>query len=220
MGDPFFERVPNPPLHASLAAIPEKDLLSRLVENPLTRIDLLGIAGLPNAPEIFEAQSLRDAPGAGEGDADLLFVEPKAPDAAVAVEAKRIKVHGSTFKSGTPNKLHEYAKAVEQANQLARVGFAQVYLYVFVVVDSREHNAGRVTYDGLTPKLRARIAADVSPRNLDARVGLVVYDLVQPMDHAPLTVGAGGIHLERLATPASQPADLTRWLAQLVASRS
>jgi hypothetical protein len=175
---------------------------------------------LPNAPEIFEAQSLRDAPGAGEGDADLLFVEPNAPEAAVAVEAKRIKVHGPTFKSGKPNKLHEYAKAVEQANQLARLGFAQVYLYVFVVVDSREHNAGRYTFDGLTPELRAVIDAVVSLKDLDSRVGLAVYELNQPMDHAPLTTGDGGIHLQRLATPAQQPVELTRWLAQLVASRS
>lgn len=220
MGDPFFERVPNPPLHASLADIPEKELVCRLVESPRFRENLLGIAGLPAAPLILQAEDLSDAPGAVEGDADLLFVEPKAPEAAVAVEAKRIKVHGRAFETARPNKLHEYAKAVEQANQLARIGFAQVYLYVFVVVDSREHNAGRYTFDGLTPELRAVVAAVVSLKDLDPRVGLAMYDLNQPMDHPPLTTGDGGIQLERLATPAAQPPELTRWLAELVATRS
>jgi hypothetical protein len=69
-------------------------------------------------------------------DVDLLLVEPNAPEAAVAIEIKRIRVHARTFAGGIPNKLQEYEKAVQQANRLARVGFAQVYLYVFVVVDS------------------------------------------------------------------------------------
>ena len=133
----------------------------------------------------------------------------------VAIEVKRIKVHAPTFASGIPNKLQEYDKAVEQANLLARVGFAQVYLYVFVVVDSRHHNEGRVTYDGLTPELRARIEAVISPERLEARVGLAVHELIQPMDHPPLITGAGGIHLRRVAMAVQQPEELTRWLAQL-----
>jgi hypothetical protein len=215
MSDPFFEPPPNRPLHKSLAAIPEKDLIRRLVENPLTRADLLGVRGMPTAPLIYQALDLRGAPGSVETDADLLFVETNAPEVAVAVEAKRIKVHETTFQSGKPNKLQEYGKAVEQANLLARVGFAQVYLYVFIVVDSRHHNAGRITYAGLTGKLRGRIDAVISLERLVPRVGLVVHELIQPMDHAPLTVGAGGIELRRLATATQQSAALTRWLAQL-----
>jgi hypothetical protein len=220
LNDPFFEPLPNPPLHASLADIPEKELVRRLVENPLSRADLLGMRGMPTAPLIFQALDLRGAPSSVRTDVDLLFVEANAPETAVAIEVKRIKVHAPTFASGTPNKLREYEKAVEQANLLARVGFAQVYLYVFVVVDSRHHNAGRVTYAGLTSELRARIDAVISLEGLEPRIGLVVHELVQPMDHPPLTVGAGGMELRRLATAAQQPEALTRWLAQLPPIRS
>jgi hypothetical protein len=215
VGDPFFETLRNAPLHASLADIPEKELVRRLLESPLSRADLLGIRDMPTDPQIFQAINLRSAPGSAETDVDLLFVEANAPEATVAVEVKRVKVQASTFRNGTPNKLHEYEKAVKQANLVAHVGFAQVYLYVFVVVDSRDHNAGRVTYAGLTPELRARIDAAISLEGMEPRVGLVVHELIQPMDHAPLTVGAGSMELRRLATVADQPAELTRWLAAL-----
>jgi hypothetical protein len=215
VSDPFFEASPNPPLHESLADIEEKDLVRRLVENRLSLTDLLGVRGMPTAPLAFQAVDLRGAPGSVETDVDLLFVESNAPDAAVAIEVKRIKVHAPTFESGKPNKLQEYKKAVAQANLLAHVGFAQVYLYIFVVVDSRHHNAGRVTYDGLTPELRSRINAVISLDGLEPRVGLVVHELVQPMDHAPLTVGAGHMTLRRQATAVQQPEGLARWLAQL-----
>jgi len=183
-------------------------------------MDLHAIAGMPKNPLLLQAKSLRAAPGAVNGDVDLLIVERGAPQAAVAVEIKRVKVHAPTFRNRTPNKLHEYKKAVAQANQLARVGFGQVYLYVFVVVDSREHNRGRVTYAGLTSELRAAITAVISPKDLDPRIGLALFELIQPMDFPPLSIGAGGIHLERLATATEQPTDLTRWIADLVSSRS
>lgn len=217
MSDPYFDPVPNPPLHASLADIPEPELLARLVADPhYLGSYLLGMVGMPTKPLPFLSVDLRRTPLAVETDVDLLFVDRHAPWSAVAIEAKRIKVQASTFSSGTPNKLHEYEKAVEQANQLSRVGFAQVYLYVFVVVDSRQRNAGRVAYDGLTSELRGRIDAVVSLEKLDPRVGLVELELVQPMDHPPLSVGAGGTSLRRLATPAEQPAELTRWLTEFV----
>jgi hypothetical protein len=212
--------LPNPPLHESLANIHEKDLVHRLVADPLSRADLLGVHGMPKAPLIFTEVDLRDAPGSVRTDGDLLFVEPNAPEAVVAIQAKRIKVHARSFEIGIPNKLPEYEKGVQQANLLACVGFAQVYLYIFVVVDSRHHNAGRVTYDGLTPELRAPIDAVISLERLDPRVGLAVIELIQPMDHRPLTIGVGGMDLHREAKAVPQPAELTRWLAQLLSTGS
>jgi hypothetical protein len=52
--------------------------------------------------------------------------------------------------------VREYDKAVSQANRLAEMGFAQVYLFVIVVVDSRENNQGRYTYEGSTPDCSQR----------------------------------------------------------------
>src|SRR5205807_941816 len=105
------------------------------------------------------------------------------PDLAIAIEAKRVKV-----RSGRLNKLHDFKKGVRQANLLARIGFSQVYLFVFVVVDSREQNAGRMSYDGTDSYLRSVIEQAISVSDLDPRVGLMHYEFVQPMDHAPLCV--------------------------------
>ena len=75
---------------------------------------------------------------------------------------------------------------------MKRLGFAQVYLYVLQVVDSRKQNDGLYKYDGATPELRAAIDAAVSPQGLEPRVGLVRHEFVQPMDHEPLEFGTYG----------------------------
>jgi len=209
-------RLPNPPLHKSLADVPEADLVSQLVADPHWRSSVFGILGMPEAPRIFQKVNLRKGPGSLVGDVDILLVAPDQPNVATAIEVKRIKVGASAFTSGRPNKLHEYEKAVDQANRLAEVGFAQVYLHVIVVVDSRVKNDGRYTYEGLTPELRAAISARVSLQHLAAHVGLVVHEFVQPMDHPPLAFGTYGGSLKRLATLRPQPASVTVWIAKLL----
>jgi hypothetical protein len=91
-----------------------------------------------------------------------------------------------------PRQLQELKKAYKQANRDAQVGFSQVYLYVFVVVDSREQNLGKTTYAGISTKLRALVDRAISLSQLHNRVGLIQIDLTQPMDYAPLLVGTFG----------------------------
>ena len=134
-----------------------------------------------------------------------------------AIEVKRIKVGASAFRSGQPNKLHEFEKGVRQANLLAAVGFSQVYLYVIVVIDSREQNASRITYDGPTPELRHTIRSAISIAGLESRIGLEHHEFVQPMDSAPLGLGTYFGHLDRIAQTAQQPTALTEWVAQVIA---
>jgi hypothetical protein len=211
-----IQRLTNPPLHASLADVPEADLVRRLVADPHWRSSVFNIMGMPDAPRILQLVDLRDAPGAFAGDADIILVAPDQPSVATAIEVKRIKAGASAFASGRPNKLREYEKAVKQVNRLGEVGFAQVYLYVIVVVDSRVNNDGRYTYDGLTSELRAAIDARVSLAHLESSVGLVVHEFVQPMDHPPLELGTYGGSLKRLATPRPQAAKVTEWLGRLL----
>ena len=212
----MIPRLTNSPLHDSLVDIREADLVARLVADPYWRSSMFNIVGMPEAPRLLQRTELAGAPGGLLGDADVILVSPDRPDAATAVEVKRIKVGASAFESGQPNKLQEYEKGVAQANRLATVGFAQVYLYVLVVVDSRVRNDGRYTYDGLTPDLRGAIESHISLQNLDACVGLVTHEFVQPMDHPPLQLGSYGGHLRRLAKARSQSADLTAWIARLL----
>jgi hypothetical protein len=90
-----------------------------------------------------------------------------------------------------------------------------VYLYLIVVVDSRDNNKGAITYSGMTPELRGIVDNAISDHGLDERVGFVVLDFTQPMDHEPLTIGSAGGHLRRLAREVTQPIELTRWVAGL-----
>jgi len=206
----------NPPLHASLAEIPESDLVRQLVADPRWHQWLFGLPGMTERPRVLQMIDLRHAPGGFTGDVDILLVAPDQPTVATAIEVKRIKVSAAAFNSGRPNKLQEYDKGVEQANRLAEVGFAQVYLYVIVVVDSRVRNEGRYTYDSLTPELTSAIQARISMERLAPSVGLVVHEFAQPMDHPPLTLALYGGNLKRPATVRVQPADLTNWIVAVL----
>jgi len=203
-------------IHQSLATIPEDSLVQHLLSDRHWRSRLLGIRGIPDNVLVIQRVLLAGVPGGFEGDVDILLCAKNQPNLATAIEVKRVKVGPSAFLRGRPNKLHEFDKGVRQANLLAQVGFSQVYLFVLVVVDSREQNTG-ISYDGPTSDLQGIIRKTISTKDLVQRVGLMYYELVQPMDHAPLSVGTYGGHLERIAETTEQPHPLTQWVAQVVA---
>ena len=209
----MIPRLPNPPLHRSIADVAEDEFVRQLIDDPHWRGKLFhNIMGMPSRPRILQRLPLAEAPGSFRGDADVVLFAPGAHEAVTAVEMKRIKIGATSFASGEPNKLQEYAKAVQQANLLAKVGFAQVYLYVLVVVDSRKNNNGEFTYAGPTPELEARVRSVISLKDLEPRVGLIVHDFVQPMDHPPLELGTYGGQLHRLATPVPQALGIAEWI--------
>jgi hypothetical protein len=200
----------------SIADIEEGRLVRLLRNNQIMWDSITNIAGLPEDPIVHLELPLDGAPGSAKGDIDILLYPRYWPSSAAAIQAKRIKVKGDAFRpGGSPNGLQGYRQGARQANILAEMGFSLVYLYLFVLVDSREHNEGRITFAGLTSELDAIIANAMSLNHLDQRVGLVVHEFTQPMDFTPLTEGAGGTRLIRLARPTSQPPALTAWLATL-----
>jgi hypothetical protein len=200
--------------HPSLADIPEGELVQRLLSDPLWRWDMFELHGMPKGMLDKQRVSLKTAPGGFKGDVDALRCALNHPEEAVAFEVKRIKFGRSALlPGGRPNKLQEFDKAVEQANRLAQVGFSQVYLYVIVVVDAREQNAGQVTYQGLSSELKSLVASVLTPEKLNPRIGFCDLEFTQPMDYAPLSVGTHGVHLRRLGTAAPQRDELTKWVA-------
>ena len=205
--------------HDSLAAIEEKKLAQQLLSRPADRSMLLNIARIPNDACVFLEIPLQDAPGQVKGDIDLLVCAPGRAGAAIAIQVKRIKVGSNAFHSGKPNKLEKIKEGVWQTNDLTRIGFSQVYLYLLVSVDSRERNAGQLSYAGMTPELRTTIAQTIAERinDLDRRAGLVLFDFVQPMDYAPLDGSWwGGTELRRLAQEVAQSSDVTAWVSQVM----
>ena len=81
---------------------------------------------------------------------------------------------------------------------------------MFVVVDVGEQNlAKNMTCEGLTKDVRSMLPSSISSANLDRRVGLINYELLQPMDHAPLPVGPWSGYLVREVQEIDQAADVT-----------
>jgi hypothetical protein len=199
----------------SIAEIAEDKLVERLFADPLWGTEFFELAGMPRGLLNKQRVPLHTAPGNFKGDIDVLRCAPDHPEHAVAYQLKRIKFGIDQLRNGTPTKLRDFSKVARQANLVARMGFWQVYAYVVVVVDAREQNAGRNTYEGLSSKLKSLVYSVVSTKPLDERVGLGILDFTQPMDYSPFTVGTHGLHLIRLSTPTTQSEELTRWVAEM-----
>jgi len=204
----------------SLADIAESELLRRLLSAPRRRSDIIGLHGIPDDVASFQDVPLDGLPGSPKGDIDLLLVPPGDVTFATAIQAKRIRVHAATFKSDIPNKIHELAKGRRQTNLLEHLGFAQVYFFVLVTVDSRARNGGRMSFDGLTPELERIIDAAVTLTDLHPRIGLVHFEFVQSMDDAPLSTGTFRGHMKRLAHPIPQPREISEWVNAIVKARA
>jgi hypothetical protein len=201
--------------HISIADIPEGKLVDRILSDPLWGLEFFQFAGMPSGMMNRQSVSLESAPGNTKGDIDVLFCAPGLPEQAVAYQVKRIKFGINQLRNGTPGKVEEFKKLTRQANLLARMGFWQVYADVVVVVDAREQNAGKVTYQGLSSKMKSLVSSNISTQFLDERVGLGVLEFTQPMDHAPFTVGTHGLHVRRFAKPERQNEELSRWVADV-----
>jgi hypothetical protein len=207
---------PMPLLHDSIADITEGQFITRVLADVHHRESIFNIKGLElDGATVREGVQLHKFRKGLSGDIDILVLPAGHPERATAIQVKRFKVGTKAVRTGRPNGLGEFKKGIKQANRNADLGFFQVYLWVFVLVDTREQNAGRFTYDGVDSLLRSRIHQAISPAGLHPRVGLMNFEWVQPMDRAPLEFGTYGGHLQRLANPADQPADLTEWLLSL-----
>jgi hypothetical protein len=208
--------------HVSIAEIPEDKLVSRILADPLWGSEFFHFYGMPSGMVNRQCLSLETAPGNPKGDIDVLFCVPSLPEQAVAYQVKRIKVGISQLRNGTPGKLKEFKKLAQQANLLAQIGFWQVYADVILVVDAREQNAGKVTYEGLPSEMRSMVYSAVSfaTRFFDERVGLGVMDFTQPMDCAPFTNGTHGLDIRRFSKPATQSEELTKWVSDVFSKDS
>lgn len=215
---------PMPLLHDSIADIPEKDLVAKVLNDLHYRQILFNVKGMfTEGAQILEQVELRHFRKDLTSEVDILVLPAGHPEQATAIQVKRFKAKVGLDEAGFdeaitghPKRFQElFEKGVQQANESKRVGFSQVYLWVFVAIDTRKRNSGRYTYDGADSLLRSRIQQAISPVGLDPRVGLMEFEWVQPMDRPPFELSTHGGHLERLAESSTQPAELTDWLATM-----
>lgn len=198
--------------HQSIVEITEPDLVHKLVHNDHWRSRIINIHGMPDHPSCYLEEPLDQFGPNVSGDVDLLLVDKLNIRESTAIQIKRIKVSENAFHTGMPNKLGDVQKGARQANLLAELGFYQVYLYLFIVVDSRIRNIGQYSYEGLTPQLRSTLRAEITTSALLRRVGMIEFEFTQPMDSPPLGVGTYGGSLVRLAEPHSQAPEVTGWV--------
>ena len=197
----------------SLADLTESVLLRELMADPSWwQGRIVNVVGFPDVAQYLREVSCTGLPGEPLGDIDVLVIPDDAPERSIAIQAKRIKVGPKAFVTGKPNLLGKLPKLRQQANLLAEVGFSQTYCYVFVVVDSRVNNKGEFHYDGLDQNLTERLESiDLLP-GLDERVGVMRFEMVQPVDDRPLGAGTFAGRCVRIAKEQAQTPEVTEWV--------
>lgn len=188
-----------------------------MLSNRFRRDDLLRVKGFPEG-DCKVGVSLSGLPKGPQGDVDILLCEPSPTFQTTAIQAKRVKVGAQAFETHHPNRLAEFDKLCDQSNLLIKLGFSQVYAYVFVMVDSRQNNKGENTYDGLTNQLKEIVSNSIQISKLHPAVGVIQFEHVQPMDYPPFEVGSFGGNLIRLATPMPQSESVTTWVEKIMSS--
>ena len=200
----------------SITDVPEANVVDRVFEAPTWRLTM----GLPPLADHSWPHRLRSElpvdplTGRQRGDIDILTMPPASPKAAVAIEAKCVRVPASAFKTIEPNGLSNWRKGITQANKSAGLGFHKVYLYMFLLIDSREHNAGERLYRGATPELLERVYSALRLGELDPRVGVVQNQFVQPFDRPPFITGMASSQILRFATEVEQTEEITAWVTE------
>ena len=121
------------------------------------RQTLLNITGVVTKDtRILEQIELRHFLKNLAGEIDILVVTNGQPEQSTAIHVKRFEAEvridergSEDAQLGHPKRFEELmAKGIQQANETKRVGFAQVYLWIVVAIDTRPTNNGWYTYEG------------------------------------------------------------------------
>jgi hypothetical protein len=185
----------------SVADVPEHELVELLVNDHLLRSMILSATGSNSATRMhLRVPSSELAPDRNElGDVDLLVYDETTPHLAAAYEFKRVKVTRDAFYTGSPNKLAQISKAIQQANALERMGFNRVALAIVVVTDGRERVEFNFAFRGASHALLRTVDSAIDLSGLHADVGACRFEVVQPIDR-DFTL-SGGISAKALRIP-------------------
>jgi len=190
---------PMPP-HDSIAKVKEAEFIRKLLDHVYYSHSIFGLKDLPIENAALLAQVDRRHYRAGlKGDFDILVVPRETPELATAIQVKRLGVTvggadqpSSETIGGRSQRLFDAGVLQTRADEC--LGFSQVYLWMFILVDSREQNEGRYTYDGASVEVMSRATGPILPSRLPDCVGLMTFEWAQPMDRAALELGTSGGH--------------------------
>ena len=154
------------------------------------------------------------------GELDAMIWPVDDPTTVTVFEAKRIRVDADTLLTEQIGGLQGIREGVAQVRSHIQLGFARVYLALFVSVDSRGYSGGHWIGGGLPHSLSSQIVAAVQSATDDLDVGVLVFVLDQPVDKDVRLGGGFGLLHSRPAPVRPQPDALTMRIRAFIDSAS
>lgn len=152
------------------------------------------------------------------GDLDVLIIDPFAPQEAIVLECKRIKVKIEENQYENVNKQKDLKKLVHQTNDRIKRGFHKVYLTVLIVCDGRNKIANNIFFNNPSSEIREPIYTSHYFDDLDERAGMLFLEPSQ-LTSKHYTEQAGmGLYEMRKPIPQRQPEELTDKLKLLISN--
>jgi hypothetical protein len=195
-----------------LVDMPEDAIVAALLGDPRLKEPLLIELGLGpgtlhalkvRRPFVFDS---REKPG----DIDALLAEQSAPQAAIALETKRIKIRPTKNADGQRlNNIVASCTDVEQVNALAQLGLSRTYLALLLVVEDTARTQISVPLRGMTLPIVERVVDLSVAAPLDEGVGLCLIEMVQPTSRDFTQCGSVGVAVLRKPRPREQTGYLT-----------
>jgi hypothetical protein len=189
----FFEATQYPYVDGStrVTEFDEKPIVRWLMMCPPSRQIILDELGLPPnaffAPEVVQPFFMP-----GIGDIDLILCPDLAPNRALALECKRVKIESVNIGEDKINKLHKVAGGVHQANELYNgFGFFQTYLAIITEVEASGQDERNIPTRGIrshttpqrgdTKTTTFRQIVEFPGRSeLHEDIGILFIEIVQP----------------------------------------
>lgn len=212
-----------------LPGMDDRDLVTDFTEAELERFAIEGPAWrllhtqlrLPATVPALHVRTDLLFPGRTRpGDIDILSAAPARPEAAVAIECKKVKVKADGLAAGAFTGLEKAVKsALGKAAPLADLGFSRAYVMFFVGIDARHQTEGNFAGRGLTPALVRYFDAMVRASAFPEALGVVAVEVVQPLDRSVWLSGGVGVRVRRDAATVRQGDAVTESVRRFLATR-
>lgn len=205
----------------SITDLTERELQEYLFSCLPVRHLFYGELDLPRGDPLLRLKTDEYFPGrGGPGDVDVLVADPNAPEWAVGMECKKVKVKPESFETKQITGLNRASKAVQQTRKLVRLGFSRCYALFFVAIDGRQRARFNFAHRGLTGGLLRRFDAVVRADLFPNEVGVVVLEITQPVEKPLTYAGAAGCRVLRQARPQEQSFGTTAAVRRALAHRA
>lgn len=190
---------------------PEEQLVTWLFSRPRVRAMICEELGLPEQAcyrTEVRAPFVQDS-NRKPGDIDLLLVGPEQPQAAVAVETKRVKVRPGRDGVQVINKLPDFIKGMRQASGLLNLGFSRAYMAMLAVVDARDETDSGFMFRGMQPAGMRYVVETPDWDLLRSEVGMLYVEVVQPVNRSIDEAAIIRLAILRAAQPQEQSVETT-----------